>query len=416
MDVLIIGAGIGGLTLALSLHQVGVPCRVFEAAEEFKAVGVGINLLPHAMRELGELKLQEKLESVGVETSELCFYNRFGQFIFKEPRGRAAGYSWPQISIHRGDLHAVLLEAARQRLGADRIQTGFKCVRIEQDGDGVWGQFVEPRSGASLPAARGSVAIGCDGIHSAVRKQLFPGEGPPVYSGVNMWRGVARCKPFLTGSSMALAGWLRTGKMVIYPIRKDIDANGHQLINWVAEIETPQHSQRDWNRIGRIEDFLGAFQDWTFGWHDYPQMVKASEVILEYPMVDQDPLPQWSFGRISLLGDAAHPMYPRGSNGSGQAILDARALAGCLKRCSSPEAALQAYDAERVEAANKVVLMNRTNPPDAILREVDERTGGKPFKSIDDVISPSELRSISESYKTVAGFEVKALNARASLV
>jgi 2-polyprenyl-6-methoxyphenol hydroxylase-like FAD-dependent oxidoreductase len=287
---------------------------------------------------------------------------------------------------------------------------------VEQDENGVTAFFEDPKTGEPLASANGSIALGCDGIHSRLRKQLFPHEGPACYSGINMWRGVARCKPFLTGSSMALAGWLRTGKMVVYPIRKDLDSNGCQLINWVAEIETPNHSQRDWNRVGRLEDFIGAFEDWTFDWHDYVGMVKASETILEYPMVDQDPLPQWSFGRISLLGDAAHPMYPRGSNGAGQAILDARCLAGCLKRVPDPAAALKAYEAERLAAANKVVLMNRTNPPDAILREVDERTGGKPFKSIDDVISKEELIAISERYKTVAGFEVNSLNARASLV
>jgi 5-methylphenazine-1-carboxylate 1-monooxygenase len=416
VDTLIVGAGIGGLTLALSLRQCGLPCRVFEAAPEFKPLGVGINLLPHAMREMSELGLQPELEAAGVETSELCFYNRFGQFIFKEPRGRFAGYSWPQLSIHRGDLHAVLLEAVRRRLSPERVHTGFKCVSVEQDDNGVAAHFVDPRTGEQLASQPGSAVIGCDGIHSAIRRQLFPFEGPPKYSGVNMWRGVSWCKSFLTGSSMALAGWLRTGKMVMYPIRKDLDDEGRQLINWVAEIETPEHSQRDWNRSGRVEDFIGAFRDWSFPWHDYVSMVQTAEIVLEYPMVDQEPLPRWSFGRISLLGDAAHPMYPRGSNGSGQAIIDARVLAGCLLRNSDPVAALQAYEAARLQAANQVVLMNRTNPPDAILREVDLRTGGSPFSSLSDVISDDELRAISEKYKTVAGFEVNALNQRPSFV
>jgi 5-methylphenazine-1-carboxylate 1-monooxygenase len=415
VDILIIGAGIGGLTLALSLQQIGLTCRVFEAAGEFKPLGAGINILPHAMRELCELGLQEELEEAAVETRELCFYNRFGQFIYKEPRGRFAGYHWPQLSIHRGALHSVLLAAARKRVGADRIHTGFRCLRIERDADGVLAHFADPGD-TPLPQIRGSIAIGCDGIHSSVRKQLFPHEGAPVYSGINMWRGVSRCKPFLTGCSMVLAGWFTTGKMVIYPIEKGLDAKGRQLINWVAEIETPNYAQRDWTRAGRLEDFLPAFRDWTFAWHDYVSMIKASETVLEYPMADQDPLRQWSFGRISLLGDAAHPMYPRGSNGAGQAILDARVLAACLRRQPDPEEALKAYDHERVGAVAKVVLMNRTNPPDAILREVDERTKGKPFRSIDGVISGDELRAISENYKKVAGFEVRALNERASLV
>jgi 2-polyprenyl-6-methoxyphenol hydroxylase-like FAD-dependent oxidoreductase len=309
-----------------------------------------------------------------------------------------------------------LLDAVRERIGAGRVHTGFKCREVEQDGQGVTAFFEDAKSGEALPSVRGTAAIGCDGIHSRMRKQLFPLEGPAVYSGINMWRGISRCKPFLTGASMALAGWFRTGKMVIYPIRKDLDGEGRQLINWVAEIETPVHSQRDWNRTGRLEDFIGGFEDWTFEWHDYVSMLKACDTILEYPMVDQEPLPQWSFGRITLLGDAAHPMYPRGSNGAGQAILDARVLAACLKRTPSPEEALKAYEAERLAAANKVVLMNRTNPPDAILREVDERTGGKRFGSISEIVSQEELAAISERYKAVAGFEVNALNARPSFL
>ncbi len=416
MEVLIVGAGIGGLTLALSLHQCGIACRVFEASPEIKPLGVGINLLPHAMREMAELGLQDRLENTGVETRELCFYNRFGQFIFKEPRGRFADYRWPQISIHRGDLQSILLDAVRERIGNAAIKTGFRCIGVEQEADGVVARFEDPKTGEPLPPVRGGIAVGCDGIHSRIRKQLFPSEGPPRYSGINMWRGVSWGKPFLTGASMALLGWLRTGKLVIYPIRKALDSEGRQLINWVAEIETPTHSQRDWNRAGRLEDFIGAFAAWTFDWHDCVSMLKNAEVILEYPMVDQDPLPQWSFHRITLLGDAAHPMYPRGSNGAGQAILDARVLAGCLRRIPDPVAALEAYDAKRMPAANQVVLMNRENPPDAILREVDERTGGKPFTSIDEVISREELAAISENYKRVAGFDVGSLNARSALL
>jgi 2-polyprenyl-6-methoxyphenol hydroxylase-like FAD-dependent oxidoreductase len=391
LDVLIIGGGIGGLTLALSLHQCGISSRVFEASPEIKPLGAGINLLPHAMREMSELGLQALLEGAGVETRELCFYNRFGQFIFKEPRGYFAGYKWPQLSIHRGDLQRILLDAANECVGASRIHTGFKCLQVEQDEQGVTAYFEDAKTGEAIPPVRGIAAIGCDGIHSRIRKQLFPLEGPAIYSGVNMWRGISRCKPFLTGASMALAGWLRTGKMVIYPIRKDLDSEGRQLINWVAEIETPIHSQRDWNRKGLLEDFIGAFADWAFEWHDYVGMLQACDAILEYPMADQDPLPQWSFGRVTLLGDAAHPMYPRGSNGAGQAILDARFLAACLRSLPNPGEALKAYEAERLAAANKVVLMNRTNPPDAILREVDERTGGRRFGSIAEVITQEEL-------------------------
>jgi 2-polyprenyl-6-methoxyphenol hydroxylase-like FAD-dependent oxidoreductase len=408
--VLIIGGGIGGLTLALSLHQAGIACQVFEAAPEIKALGVGVNLLPHGMRELTELGLQDKLAAVAVETRELCFYNRYGQLIFKEARGRHAGYEWPQLSIHRGDLHQVLLQAARERLGFDAVLLNMKCFSVQEGPDGVTARF---DNGASF---EGSCAIGCDGIHSAVRKQLFPAEGPPAYQGINMWRGVTRMKPFLTGASMAVAGWLEVGKMVIYPIRRELDAQGRQLINWVAEIQSPRNVMQDWNLGGRIEHFYPTFEKWTFDWLDCAAMIRNAEQILEYPMVDRDPLPYWTLGRVTLLGDAAHPMYPRGSNGAGQAILDARTLAGCLKRNGNLHGALKDYESARLKAANDLVLMNRANPPDAILREVWKRSGDKPYARIEDVISNAELVALSENYKRVAGFEREALARRGSLV
>jgi 5-methylphenazine-1-carboxylate 1-monooxygenase len=410
MQVLIIGGGIGGLCLALSLHQAGIACRVFEAAPEIRPLGVGINLLPHGMRELTELGLQDKLARVAVETQELRFYNRYGQFIFREPRGRYAGYEWPQLSIHRADLHEVLLETVRDRLGNDAVALNMKCVSLTEEQGKVKAKFENGMS------AEGSCAIGCDGIHSTVRKRLFPDEGPPAYQGINMWRGVTRMKPFLTGSSMAVAGWLAVGKLVIYPIRPDLDAQGRQLVNWVAEIQSPRNVRQDWNLGGRIEDFYPTFAGWKFDWLDCAAMLREAEQVLEYPMVDRDPLPYWTQGRITLLGDAAHPMYPRGSNGAGQAILDARALTGCFRRNKNTEEALKEYENIRLKAANDLVLMNRSNPPDAILREVWQRSGDKPYASIDDVISQAELVALSENYKRVAGFERDSLARRASLV
>ena len=251
--------------------------------------------------------------------------------------------------------------------------------------------------------------IACDGLHSAIRKQLHPAEGEPRYSGVNMWRGVTRSKPFLGGATMVRAGWLSHGKMVIYPIRDDIDGAGTQLVNWVAEIETANHRKRDWTRPGRLDDFIGAFEDWHFDWLDVPAMIRAADSVLEFPMVDQDPLPWWTQGRVTLLGDAAHPMVPRGSNGAGQAILDARCLADLLASGTEPGAALRAYEAQRLEATTRVVLTNRSNPPDAIIREVYLRSGDKPFARIEDVISHDELARMSERYKQVAGLAPPAL-------
>jgi 2-polyprenyl-6-methoxyphenol hydroxylase-like FAD-dependent oxidoreductase len=400
-DVLIVGAGIGGLTLALTLHRAGIPCRVFEQSPEIRPIGVGINVLPHATKELAALGLQDALAEAGIATAESAFFNRFGQLIYREPAGRNAGYQWPQFSIHRGDLQSVLLRAVRQRLGADRVQTGWQCTGASEDADGAVARF------ADRDAQRGAAVVACDGIHSVIRRQFYPHEGAPRYSGYNMWRGVTIWPKFLTGGSMVRIGWLATGKMVIYPIRTHAD--GTQLINWVAEIETPHHRDRDWNRPGRLEDFLPAVADWNFDWLDVPAMLRASEMVLEFPMVDQDPLPRWSFGPITLLGDAAHPMVPRGSNGAGQAILDARALADCLASSASTSEALERYQAERLPPTTNVVLTNRRNPPDAILREVYERTGDKPFARIDDVISVEELRQMSDSYKTVAGYDQAAL-------
>jgi 5-methylphenazine-1-carboxylate 1-monooxygenase len=405
-EVIIVGAGIGGLTLGLALQQAGIACRIYESAPALKAVGVGINLLPHATRELAALGLEQALSRVAIETTDATFFNRFGQLIYQEPLGRAAGYDHPQFSIHRGDLQLALLDAFRARAGADRIITNSHCTGVAQDETGVTVTFADGPGGRNRFAVRGRVAIACDGINSAVRKQFFPGEGEPRYSGVNMWRGVTRWRPILSGASMVRAGWLSHGKMVIYPIRP---ADGLQLVNWVAEIETPNYRKRDWNREGRFDDFIGAFADWHFDWLDVPAFIRAADSVLEFPMVDQDPLPRWSFGRVTLLGDAAHPMVPRGSNGAGQAILDARALTAALLQHADGVAALAAYEAQRLEATTRIVLTNRSNPPDAILREVFQRTNDRPFADIDAVISRDELDALSEGYKRIAGYSKDAL-------
>lgn len=414
-DVIIVGAGVGGLVLALSLHQAGISCRVFEAVREIKPLGVGINLLPHATRELDELGLLPALDAIAVRTRESVFYTRHGQFIYGEPAGTDAGYDWPQYSIHRGDLQMALLDAVRERLGQDSVVVNARCTGVTQDADSVTASF-QDNDGNALPSVRGRIAVGCDGIHSVLRKQLYPQEGAPRYSGVNMWRGTTRCKPFLSGASMVRAGWLSTGKMVIYPIRDNIDADGNQLVNWVAEIEAEQPAVRDWNRSGRLEDFFPAFADWHFDWLDVAKLIQDADSILEYPMVDQDPLPTWTQGRMTLLGDAAHPMVPRGSNGAGQAVVDARYLTGQFKRLGLTPDALQQYDRVRVEATTRVVLTNRSNPPDAILREVHVRSADKPYTRIEDVISREELEGISRRYKQVAGFDPVALKERAPYV
>jgi 2-polyprenyl-6-methoxyphenol hydroxylase-like FAD-dependent oxidoreductase len=402
-DVLIIGAGIGGLAAALELERRRIPCRVFESAPEIKAVGVGINLLPHATQVLGELGLVPALARVAVETQDATFFNRFGQLIYREPLGRRAGYAWPQFSIHRGDLQAVLLDAVKARLGADRLHLGFHCTGFTQDAKGITARFKDRGT------VTGRALVGCDGIHSAVRRQMYPEEGEPRYSGINMWRGVTRWKPVLSGASMTRAGWLKGGKLVHYPIRNAIDADGRQLVNWLWELETPSYKRWDWNRPARVEDFIAGAEDWHFDWLDVPAFLRAADVVLEYPMVDKDPLPAWSFDRATLLGDAAHPMYPRGSNGAGQAILDASALAANLGRHESVVEALKEYEAARLDVTSSVVLENRRNPPDAILREIYERTGDQPFTDIGELISQLELQALSDRYKKIAGYDKRSL-------
>ena len=400
-EILVIGGGIGGLTLALSLHARDIPCRVYEAAPEFRKLGVGINMLPHAIRVLTGLGLQENLNACGVEAREFTYFNRHGQLIFSEPCGLHAGYEYPHFSIHRADLHQVLYDAVVGRLGAEAVQFGHKCSGVDQDDDGVTVRFegVEP--------ATGDIAIACDGFHSAVRAQFYPDEGPPQFGGINMWRGVTRRKPFLTGGSVNRVGTVQRGKMVIYAIRQFED--GTQLINWNTEQPRDDHKPNDWATPGRIEDFIEPFQDWKFDWLDIPQLFADAEFIMEYPMVDRDPVDRWVWDRIALMGDAAHPMYPRGGNGGAQAILDAECLSELLADEEDSRAALREFEDRRLDTVNKIVLTNRSQPPDYIIETVDKLTGGEPFERIEDVIDPAELAAISDRYKAVANYTLPEL-------
>ena len=403
-DVVIIGAGIGGLTFALALEQVGIRARLYEAAPELLPLGVGLNLLPHAVRVLSSLGLEERLVAAGIPTQEYVFYTRAGQLVYTEPRGLHAGYDWPQVSIHRGDLHAVLLAAVTERLGPDAIRLNHKCVEVEQDDSQVIARFEDGGE------ARGSVLIACDGVHSVARALFHPTAAVPRYEGTTQYRGVTRWPRFLTGASMAYLGTNARGKLVVYPIRDDIDGKGTQLINWVIELEeADKHINRDWTRKAKVEDFIAGFENCAFDWLDIPAMLRAADEIYEYPMVDQDPLSFWSRGRISLLGDAAHPMMPRGSNGAAQAIIDAVTLAGLLAGAADASAALKAYEAERLPATSSVVIANRGMSPDAILNVIEERTEGLPFDRIEDVISHDELVDWQERYKAVAGFAASSL-------
>ena len=398
-EILVVGGGIGGLTLALALHARGLPSRSYEAAEEFKPLGVGINMLPHAVSVLAGLGLEHQLMARGVEAREFSFFNRHGQFIFSEPCGRFAGYGDRHFSIHRGDLHEVLYDAVTERLGQDAVHMGHRCTGIGQNDAGVTLKFdnAPPRSGA--------VAIGADGFHSAVRRQFYPDEGMQ-FGGINMWRGVTRRAPFLSGASVTRVGTVGNGKMTIYPIRQFGD--GTQLVNWVVEQQRDEFGPNDWATPGRVQDFIGPHADWNFDWLDIPEMIGDAEYIFEYPMVDREPVDRWTFGRVTLLGDAAHPMYPRGGNGGAQAILDAETLAALLDRFDDPLVALRNYEIERLEVANRIVLTNREQPPDYIIETVEALTRGEPFDRIEDVIDPAELAAISNRYKEIAGYGLAA--------
>jgi 2-polyprenyl-6-methoxyphenol hydroxylase-like FAD-dependent oxidoreductase len=405
VEIIVVGGGIAGLALALALHARGMPCRVFEGARQVKELGVGITLLPHGMRELSALGLEERLRAVAIENEESVFFNRHGQLIYREPRGRHAGYEFPELGIHRGKLHRVLFEAARERLGDERIVTDRTCIGIAQDGRGVDVRLRETSTGKELEAVRGDVAIACDGVNSVVRRQFYPGE-KLAFTGINTWRGVTRRQPILGGRSYLRIGTVDTGKIVIYPIVDDVDGEGRQLINWTTEMRMPGEPMNDWNKPGRIEDFLPIFAGWRFDWLDVPELIRDAETIFEYPMVDKDPVARWTFDRVTFAGDAAHPMYPRGSNGAAQAIIDARTLADELLRRADPREALASYEKARLEPTAKIVRTNRQHPPDYIIMKVDELTGGRPFENIDDVISQEELRNLSEQYKKIAGFSL----------
>jgi 2-polyprenyl-6-methoxyphenol hydroxylase-like FAD-dependent oxidoreductase len=404
MDIAIIGGGIAGLSLALNLHRHGIACRVFERAPEVKELGVGITLLPHAMREFAALGLDQALLDAGIPIGESCFFNRFGQLIYREPRGTGAGYQHPEVSIHRGRLHMILFSAACERLGRDRILTDHDCIGVAQDDRGVTVAFKQFSTGAMRAPVRAGVAIGCDGINSVVRRQFYP-DDRVAFAGINTWRGVTRRKPILTGRTYMRIGSILTGKIVVYPIVDDVDGSGNQLINWMAEIKRDTFDQNDWNKPGDVADFLPIYRDFRFDWLDVAALIRDADQILEYPMVDKDPIARWTFGRLTLAGDAAHPMYPRGSNGAAQGAIDARVLTECLRASGDDApAALRAYEAARAPATAKIVRTNREHPPDFINIKVEELVGDRPFANLDDHITQDELRALSENYKRVAGF------------
>jgi 2-polyprenyl-6-methoxyphenol hydroxylase-like FAD-dependent oxidoreductase len=408
--VIIAGAGPGGLALALALHQRCIPAQVYEAVPEIRPLGVGINLLPHSVRVLHALGLSPELEAIGIPTAELRYYNKHGQLIWAEPRGLAAGYDFPQYSIHRGQLQQLLFEAARARLGAASLHLD-RALEGWEDRSGAVEVRFRSRAGTAHQA-RGACLVAADGIHSAARRRLWPGEGPPLFAGRILWRGVSEGGPFLGGRTMIMAGHERQ-KFVCYPISRAHEQRGAALLNWVAELSLPAGAlpPQDWNRQAPKERFAGQFAGWRFDWLDVPAVIERAAAVYEYPLVDRDPLARWSHGRVTLLGDAAHPMYPIGSNGASQAILDAACLAEQLAAEPDIPTALASYDAIRRPATSQIVLMNRANGPEQVMQLAEERAPVG-FDDIHSVIPREELEAIAARYKQAAGFTLQAVNRR----
>ena len=413
MHVLIIGGGIGGLATALSLHEAGIGCTVFEQVRELRELGVGINTLPHAIKELAALGLLPALDRAGIRTRELVYANRFGQVVWRELRGVDAGLDTPQFSIHRGKLHTVLLDAVHERLGRDAVRTGCRLVSFVQRDDRVVARFERREAGDAFEVA-GDALVGADGIHSTVRAEFYPDEGPPVWNGMMLWRGAADWPVYADGRTMVISGGMGQ-KFVFYPIHADPAVPQRRLTNWAVMARVGDSSglpprREDWNREGRLEDVEPFVRDrFRLEFVDPMALIRASGTVYEYPMCDRDPLPRWSFGRATLLGDAAHPMYPVGSNGASQAVLDARALARWLVG-GDVVAGLARYDAERRPMTSEIVLNNRKGGPERVIDVMEERAPDG-FEDVEAVASYAEREAIVRGYASMAGFAKEQVNA-----
>ena len=414
MKVIVVGGGIAGLSLALSLHQAGIAVRLYEAVQDPRPLGVGINLQPTAVRELTELGLDAELAEIGIATQQLSYFNKFGQLVWSEFRGLGAGYKWPQYSIYRGDLQMMLLRAARLRIGQDSIRSGLRLMSFEQARTHIKATFRDAETGAVV-VDDADILVGADGIHSTVRRLLYPNEGAPHFAGQLLWRAAVDAEPFLGGHTMIVAGHFNQ-RVVVYPIGKSAK-QGQLLTNWICQMTVTDSAppREDWNRLVSSERILEGFDSWRFPWLDMPALIRRTPEIYEFPLVDRNPVEAWTFGHVTLIGDAAHPMQPIGSQAGSQAIIDARMLSAALLNESNPVEAIKRYDAERRPTMNDIVLRNRHFGPEAALQLVEERAPYG-FEQIDDVVSRRDVQNIVEVFSSAAGLDAETVNSRPSFV
>ena len=409
MTVIVAGGGIAGMTMALTCHQLELPVIVHESVKTIEPLGVGINLQPNAVRELFELGLESDLAEIGIQAKEWALVGKNGNDVWSEPRGLDAGYRWPQYSVHRGHLQMMLYQQVLKRLGPKAVISDSRLKGYNNDNDYVLAHFVD--SDGKEQKVEGSILVGADGLHSSVRAQMHPNDGPPKWGGAVMWRGTTQAKPIRTGASFVLLGKLEQ-RFVCYPISQPDPITGKAIINWIAELTydtSKEWGHSDWNTQVPVEKFINHFSDWSYEWLDVPQLIREASAVYEYPMVDRDPLTTWVDGRCVLVGDAAHVMYPVGSNGASQAIVDTRVLGSAFVKHGLDQTALLHYESLNLKEMNELVIRNRGAGPIGILGIVEERCGGV-FDKIEDVIPRSEIEQYMSNYKAAAGFAIETLN------
>lgn len=399
-DIAIIGAGPGGLVTALRLHQQGIRPTIYESVLELKPLGVGVDIKTVGTKELDELGLLDEFRAISVDAEDSIFYNHFGQEIYAEKCGTHMGYLHEQRFVHRGILQMLLFRTVLDRLGEDAVVLGARAVKYDQDSDGVT-LGLEHRDGRT-EQVRHEAVIAADGIRSAVRRQMHPNLAEPEFSGITMWRGTTLREPIRGGHTILHLGDPRISTMIVYPIAENFEGSGLDLINWVVETNG-EETVEDWNQVADPEQIIPAFDSLELPFLDVQQLIRDAREVYLFPLIRHFPLDTWVDGRVVLLGDAAHAMYPRGGNGITQAMLDARVLSEKLVTLDDPAEAFAAYDSARREIVNRIADNMRGEGYEVIRRMVAERTDGKPFVDIEDVLPLAEADQIFSRYHALVG-------------